>query len=106
MTEDTSFSLPMKMEGTTIFADTYTPNAQELDTCPHIVLSSHGEWDPSTVRFSQSSRFMEEEMSHVRTVGGVGVEDPHGIGGDDHKGDFHGGFNISVRRISMKHCYT
>ena len=49
MTEDASFSLPMKMEGTTIFADTYTPNAQELDTCPHIVLSSHGEWDPSTV---------------------------------------------------------
>ena len=49
MTEDASFSIPMKMKGTTIFVDTYTPNAQELQTCPHIVLSSHGEWDPSTV---------------------------------------------------------
>ena len=62
MTEDASFSLPVKMEGTTTFADAHTPSAQELQTCPHIVLSSHGEWDPSTVRFSQSSRSMEEEV--------------------------------------------
>ena len=40
MTEDSSFNLELKMRGTTIFADTFTPSEKELHDCPHIIMSS------------------------------------------------------------------
>jgi hypothetical protein len=49
MTEDEGFTIPLEIEGTTIFAETRTPTMQELDECPKIVLSSPHPWDPMTV---------------------------------------------------------
>ena len=47
---------------TNIFADTYTPNETELNTCKHIVLSSPHEWNPRTVTFNNSAISFEEAM--------------------------------------------
>ena len=38
-TEDASFSMPLEIRGTTIFAVTQTPTEHELNTCPRIILS-------------------------------------------------------------------
>ena len=49
MTEDEQFNMELKMKGTTIFADTLTPSDKELQTCPHIIMSSSHEWNPHNV---------------------------------------------------------
>lgn len=55
MVEDTSFSLPLAADGTTIFADTRTPTQQELEESRHIQLSSKHPWNPLSVQFPTSS---------------------------------------------------
>ena len=62
MTEDNKFNLELKMSGTVIFADTYTPSAKELHECPHIVLSSPHEWELQNVKFHSQSRDFQDEM--------------------------------------------
>ena len=79
MTEDGDFVLPLSMKGTNVIANTRTPTQEELQTCPHIVLSSPHDWDPPRVRFPQSSRTVQEEVDMQRSIGGVGVS---GAGGD------------------------
>ena len=56
ITEDSSFNLELKMRGTTIFADTYTPSEKELHDCPHVIMSSPHEWNPHTVQFHSPAR--------------------------------------------------
>ena len=60
--EDNSFNLELQIEGTNIFVDTHTPSDEELNTCKHIVLSSPHEWDPRTVKFTNSAPSFEESM--------------------------------------------
>jgi hypothetical protein len=78
--EDNEFTLPLTSKGTVIGVATRTPTDQELQTCPHVVLSSEHEWDPQNVRFPKASRTVEEEIS--RTVGAVLRQDGthHSIG--------------------------
>ena len=45
------FVYPMHADGTTIYFDSRTPTSHELETCPHIVLSSPNEWNPRDVQF-------------------------------------------------------
>ncbi len=52
---------------------TRTPKDQELQTCPHVVLSSEHERVPQNVRFPRASQTVEEEIS--RTVGAVMTQD-------------------------------
>ena len=61
-TEDSRFNLELKMKGTTIFADTFTPSEKELHECPHIIMSSAHEWNPHTVNFHNHARNFEDEM--------------------------------------------
>ena len=78
-TEGNEFVLPLSSTGTILGAATRTPTEQELQTCPHISMSSDYEWDPQNVRFPEASRTVEEEVS--RTVGAVRML------GDDHDYD-------------------
>ena len=41
------FTMPLHQEGTILYFDTHTPIQKELDTCPHINLSSRHTWNPS-----------------------------------------------------------
>jgi hypothetical protein len=68
-TEDNEFTLPLSSRETVIGVATRTPTDQELQTCPHVTLSSEHEWDPQNVRFPKAVRTVEEEIS--RTVGAV-----------------------------------
>ena len=68
-TEDNHFSVPLACEGTILGVATRTPTEQELQTCPHVTLSSDHEWDPQNVRFPEASRAVEEEIS--RSIGSV-----------------------------------
>jgi hypothetical protein len=68
-TEDNEFTSPLNSKGTVLGVVTRTPADQELQTCPHVVLSSEHEWDPQNVRFLRASRTVQEEIS--RTVGAV-----------------------------------
>ena len=70
-TEDASFSMPLEMRGTTIFAVTQTPTEHELNTCPRIILSSPHQWNPSTVQFPQSSKSLEQEIQDLRMDIGI-----------------------------------
>ena len=68
ITEDEEFCMDLHMQGTIIFMDTHTPSSQELDNCPHIVLSSPHAWDPHTVRFPQSKYSLHDVMTDSRFV--------------------------------------
>ena len=59
-TEDESVFIPLQSEGTTIFMETRTPSDLELQTCPHITLTSSSPWDPRAVSFPQPTRLVEE----------------------------------------------
>ena len=63
MTEDEEFNMELKMKGTTIFADTFTPLYKDLQTCPHIIMSSSHEWNPHSVQFHSQARQFEDEMT-------------------------------------------
>ena len=71
-TEDYEFVLPLTCTGTILGVATRTPTENELQTRPHISLSSEYEWDPQNVRFPKASRTVEEEVS--RTIGSVRTE--------------------------------
>jgi hypothetical protein len=68
-TEDDSFSVPLACKGAIPGVATRTPTEQELQTCPHVTLSSDHEWDPQNVRFPKASRTVEEDIS--RSIGSV-----------------------------------
>ena len=45
--------IPFRSEGCTVFFETFVPSDQEVDTCPHVILTDgEREWDPSTVQMS------------------------------------------------------
>ena len=67
-TENGHFVLSLEILGTNIVAETRTPTERELKECRQIVMSSPHAWNPHQVRFPQSSRSMEEEMTMQRNL--------------------------------------
>ena len=59
--DNDDFVHPMQADGTTIFFDSRTPTNNELDNCPHIVLSSSNEWNPRDVQFPTPTQYHSEE---------------------------------------------
>ncbi len=49
--EQDNFRFPMASDGTIVFFDSRTPTNHELETCPHVVLSSPAEWNPRDKQF-------------------------------------------------------
>ena len=43
-----------------IYVNTRTPSDLELQTCPHVVLTSAAPWDPRSVSFPQPTHLVEE----------------------------------------------
>ena len=74
-TEGHEFVLPLSSKGTILGVNTRTPTNAELQSCPHVPLSSEHEWDPQNVCFPKASRTVEEEVA--RTVGAVRTDDAY-----------------------------
>jgi hypothetical protein len=66
--EHPDLTIPLHISGTNIFLDTRTPTQLELDTCPHIHLTSEAEWNPQTVHLA-SSQSVEAEVSNIHNTG-------------------------------------
>ena len=69
--EDNEFCMELDMEGTIIFANTHTPTESELQTCPHITLSSPHQWDPHNVTFPGCKLTLEESVGKLRLVSAI-----------------------------------
>ena len=46
-------SIPLLSKGTIVYADSHAPSEKELQTCHHVVITSPGNWNPSTVTLGQ-----------------------------------------------------
>ena len=71
--------MPMHADGTTIYFDSRTPTDYELQHSPHIVMSSHAEWNPRDGQFPQQVHHMEEgeeEMTYnlMHNMSGISSE--------------------------------
>ena len=63
---DRDFVLPLIVEGINILAYTRTPTGEELNTCQHIVLSSHHEWNPHSALWG-----VEEEIEYRQSIASI-----------------------------------
>jgi Reverse transcriptase (RNA-dependent DNA polymerase) len=62
---EAEFMMPLAADGTTIYFDSRTPTDYELQHSPHIVMSSHAEWNPRDVQFPSIKHHVEEgDMTH------------------------------------------
>jgi hypothetical protein len=66
-------TIPLHISGTNIFLNTRTPTQHELDTCPHLHLTSEVEWNPQTM-YLASSQSVEAEVNTSNTGGFNEVE--------------------------------
>jgi hypothetical protein len=71
ITADDEFSMELSMQGTIVLAPTHTPSQKELEECPHIILSSHKQWNPLTVKFPQHRISLEEVISDSRRISSI-----------------------------------
>ena len=55
--------IPLRSEGTVIFADTRTPTEQELSECRKVVLTSNREWDPQNIVFPNAQWSITEDKA-------------------------------------------
>ncbi len=67
--------IPMETAGTNILATTRTPTQDELDNCPHVVLTSQREWEPSNVIFPAPWWKIDEDKAS--RISGVQTEHVH-----------------------------
>ena len=76
ISEDGGFALEMQRSGTIISFDSHTPTQLELETCPHIHLSSEHSWNPHHVNFPSTFKSsLEEEVERVRGIGAIATND-------------------------------
>jgi len=52
---DRGFTASLRSKGTTIFLETWHPSQDDLESLPHITLSSPSPWEPHKIQFPQSS---------------------------------------------------
>ena len=92
ITEDRNFCMELKMHGTIIFADTYSPTDKELEECPHIVLSSPHPWNPHKVKFPRTNMTLKDVMNHGRSVSALSSL---------HVDEHHGGEKFSIFDLNL-----
>jgi hypothetical protein len=80
---DDEFVMPMQADGTTIYFNARTPTNHELAHCPHIVLSSHAQWDPREDQFPKPVHHVEEGQS-MHEIGGVKIVQQFDLSSDVH----------------------
>ena len=81
ITDGAEFSMELSMAGTIVFAETHSPSPNELETCPHITLSSPHPWNPHNISFPSCRRTLEEEIGGIRQLSSLSTN--QGITVDD-----------------------
>ena len=59
---DPAFVMCVQSQGTTIFVDTWSPTDEDLQSLPHIVMTSPHPWNPHMVQFPQTETSVREEI--------------------------------------------
>ena len=62
------FSMPLHRKGTIVYFDTHTPTQKELNTCPHINLSSQHPWNSPKVDSVKNQHSLQGEIERIRHV--------------------------------------
>ena len=65
--EADDFVFPFQSRGSTIYFETHYPTDAEMETCPHVILTSQLEWDPDNVSMLGSNA-SEVESTRVRKI--------------------------------------
>ena len=103
MTEDAAFCMQLQMTGTIVCADTFTPSEEDLDSYPHIVLSSPHSWNPHTVQFPNVTMSMHEFRGGEMNVNSINtniIQD----GGDDTESGSSDTIMFDYDRIRRRIC--
>ena len=56
ITQENKFYMEIEMDGTIVYAETHSPNENELQTFPHIMLLSPHNWNTNAVWFQPRSK--------------------------------------------------
>ena len=105
MTEDKQFCMGLQMFGTIVCANTFTPSDSDLESYPHIIMSSPHPWDPSTVKFPTTAMSMSEfrggsfNVSSLRTYDHSQQIETDGSNDTELNDNVLFDFNIIRRRI-------
>ena len=62
ITENRKFSMDLSMDGTIVYAPTFTSSDNNLKKYPHAELSSPHQWDPKKVSFPKCNNTLDESM--------------------------------------------
>ena len=57
-----SFIACLRLEGMTIYIDTWTPTTKDLENYPHVILTSNLPWNPHKVRFPVTDQQVIDEI--------------------------------------------
>ncbi len=97
ITEENDFCMPLHMDGTIVYTDTHSPSDRELETCPHIIMSSPHPWNPHTVKFPTCECTLRDEVGGLRFISEINATPSH-----THFEDNESLFNLDSmnRRIS------
>ena len=77
ITEDSGFAMDLKMAGTIVYADTFTPTDEDLSKYPHIQLTSENPWDPIKITFPSCPTSLEDELGGPRYISAVDSQIQH-----------------------------
>ena len=55
ITENREFAMTLHQKWMIVYFDTHTPTHKDLDTCPHINMSSQNPWNPSNLDFVKTN---------------------------------------------------
>ena len=97
---DKELIMCLKSAGTTIYFDSWTPTLEDLDTLPHIVLSSPHPWNPATVEFPTAS-YSEMEDVERRSLSEVIRFDCDFEASMQDPGDISSSVSLNNRMIQM-----
>ena len=68
ISEDEEFGMELKMKGTIVYANTFTPSKAELESCQRIHLTSQHPWEPNEVKFPKSKNTLEDVIGSARMI--------------------------------------
>jgi hypothetical protein len=82
---DGDFTACLQSKGTDIYIKTWAPSQVDLESYPHVTLSSSAPWNPRDVRFPGTTEFEREEIESrnvMATAVAVSLDDEHGLDND------------------------
>ena len=60
--EEETFIACLQLEGTILYLDTWCPTQNDLESFPHIELTSRQHWNPHQIQFPQTKYVAQEEI--------------------------------------------